>query len=128
MLWLSVGKCGGSSWNSFTNHNTRNYLHHGYNITANQRLSPIFCGNQNTINDVVTKRTLFPKFVFFFTGGGGCTHSGYFHSQGNVSYRNKTAFSPRNQRHYLFLPLYRLFYKVKSKAQVPFIAYLHEVV
>ena len=36
-------------WDSFTNHNTGNYLRHGINITTNQRLSPTFRGNGNTI-------------------------------------------------------------------------------
>ena len=36
-------------WGSFTNHNTGNYLRHGINITTNQRLSPTFRGNGNTI-------------------------------------------------------------------------------
>ena len=71
-LVISI-KCGGYPWNSFTNHNTRNYLHCGNNITANQRLSPIFCGNQNTINNVATKTTLFP--TFFFLGEGVAVHT-----------------------------------------------------
>ena len=36
-------------WGSFTNHNVGNYLRHGINITTNQRLSPTFRGNGNTI-------------------------------------------------------------------------------
>ena len=36
-------------WGSFTSHNTGNYLLHGINITTNQRLSPTFRGNGNTI-------------------------------------------------------------------------------
>ena len=34
---------------SFTNHNTGNYLRRGINVTTNQRLSPTFRGNGNTI-------------------------------------------------------------------------------
>ena len=34
---------------SFTNHNTGNYLRRGINVTTNQRLSPTFGGNGNTI-------------------------------------------------------------------------------
>ena len=34
---------------SFTNHNTGNYLRHSINVTTNQRLSPTFRGNGNTI-------------------------------------------------------------------------------
>ena len=34
---------------SFSNHNTRNYLRRGINVTTNQRLSPTFQGNGNTI-------------------------------------------------------------------------------
>ena len=36
-------------WGSFTSHNSGNYLRHGINITTNQRLSPAFRGNGNTI-------------------------------------------------------------------------------
>ena len=36
-------------WGSFTSHNSGNYLRHGINITTNQRLSPTFRGNGNTI-------------------------------------------------------------------------------
>ena len=36
-------------WGSFTNYNTGNYLRRGVNSTTNQRLSPTFRGNGNTI-------------------------------------------------------------------------------
>ena len=36
-------------WGSFTSHNSGNYLRHGINITTNQRISPAFRGNGNTI-------------------------------------------------------------------------------
>ena len=43
---------------SFTNHNTRNYMRHGINITTNQRLSPTFRGNGNTIFVAIHRRFL----------------------------------------------------------------------
>ena len=49
---------------SFTNHNTGNYLRHGINITTNQRLSPTFRGNGNTIivgDSQTSPLPIFPK-------------------------------------------------------------------
>ena len=36
-------------WGSFTSHNSGSYLRHGINITTNQRISPAFRENGNTI-------------------------------------------------------------------------------
>ena len=36
-------------WGSFTSHNTGNYFRQGINVTTNERLSPTFRGNGNTI-------------------------------------------------------------------------------
>ena len=47
---------------SFTNHNTRNYLCHGINMTANQRISLTVRGNQKLIND--GHRRLSRRFCF----------------------------------------------------------------
>ena len=58
-------------WGSFTNHNTGNYLRHGINITTNQRLSPTFRGNGNTIivgDSQTSPLPIFPK------GGGTSVH------------------------------------------------------
>lgn len=62
----------GEFWDSFTNHSTGNYLRHGINLTANQRLSPTLLGNQNTIKDGATQTTLF--LYFFFWGEGSAAH------------------------------------------------------
>ena len=58
-------------WGSFTNHNTGNYLHHGINITTNQRLSPTFRGNGNTINNGDSQTSPLPIFP---EGGGTSVH------------------------------------------------------
>ena len=58
-------------WGSFTNHNTGNYLDHGINITTNQRLSPTFRGNGNTIivgDSQTSPLPIFPE------GGGTSVH------------------------------------------------------
>ena len=52
----------GVFWDSFTNHNTGNYLRHGINITTNQRLSPTLRGNANTIKDGDWQTSLSPPF------------------------------------------------------------------
>ena len=81
----------GVFWDSFTNHNTGNYLRHGINITTNQRLSPTLRGNVNTINDGDWQTSLSPPFSegrglytgysqtslfpIFFRGGGVCTQA-----------------------------------------------------
>ena len=63
-------------WGSFTSHNSGNYLRHGINITTNQRLSPTFRGNGNTI--IVGDSPFFlvclrlPVNIFFYL------HSIYF--------------------------------------------------
>ena len=51
---------------SSTNHNTGNYLGHGINITTNQRLSPTFRGNGNTIivgDSQTSSLPIFPEGV-----------------------------------------------------------------
>ena len=48
--------------NSCTNRNSGNYLRHGINITANQRLSPTFRGNGNTIIVGDSQTSLLPIF------------------------------------------------------------------
>ena len=58
-------------WGSFTNHNSRNYLHHGINITTNQRLSLTFRGNRNTIIVGDSQTSPFPIFP---EGGGRSVH------------------------------------------------------
>ena len=61
-------------WGSFTNHNTGNYLRHGINITTNQRLSPTFRGNGNTIiigDSQTSPLPIFPE------GGGMFVHRLY---------------------------------------------------
>ena len=58
-------------WGSFTNHNTGNYLRHGINITTNQRLSPTFRGNGNTINNGDSQTSPLPIFP---EGGGTSVH------------------------------------------------------
>ena len=60
-------------WGSFTNHNTGNYLRHGINITTNQRLSPTFRGNGNTI--IVGDSQTSPLPIF--PEGGGGMYTGY---------------------------------------------------
>ena len=40
----------GEIFDSFTYHNSGNYSGQGINMPTNQRLSPTFQGNQNTIN------------------------------------------------------------------------------
>ena len=60
-------------WDSFTNHNTVNYLHHGINITTNQRLSPKFQGNGNTI--IISDSQTSPLLIF--PEGGGHLYTGY---------------------------------------------------
>ena len=71
-------------WDLFTKQNTGNYLRHGINITANQRLSPTFWGNRNTIIVSNSQTSLLP---IFSEGGGTSVHrllcacimlSGYF--------------------------------------------------
>ena len=57
---------------SFTNHNTGNFLRHSINITANQRLFPTFQGNQNTIIGGAIQTSLSP---ILFEGGGVCTQA-----------------------------------------------------
>ena len=62
---------GESILRSFTNHNTGNYLRHGINITTNQRLSPTFRGNGNTIivgDSQTSHLPIFPE------GGGMSVH------------------------------------------------------
>ena len=54
-------------WDSFTNRNTGNYLRHGINITTNQRLSPTFRGNGNTIISGDSQMSL----LSIFSEGGG---------------------------------------------------------
>ena len=66
-------------WGSFTNHNTGNYLRHGINITTNQRLSPTFRGNGNTI--IVGDSQTSPLPIFPKEGGDVCT-------QANDTYRD----------------------------------------
>ena len=59
---------------SFTNHNTGNHLRHGINITTNQRLSPTFQGNGNTIivgDSQTSPLPIFPK-------GGVSLYTGYW--------------------------------------------------
>ena len=58
----------GEFWDSFTNHNTGNYLRHGIKLTANQRLSPTLRENQNAIKDGATEKS------FFFWGKGAAAH------------------------------------------------------
>ena len=53
-------------WDSFTNRNTGNYLRHGIDVTTNQRLSPTFRGNGNTIIVGDSQTSLLPSF----SGGG----------------------------------------------------------
>ena len=56
---------------SFTNHNTWNYLRHGINITTNQRLSPTFAGNGNTI---IVRDSQASLLLIFSEGGGTSVH------------------------------------------------------
>ena len=49
-------------WGSFTSHNTGNHFRHGINITTNQRLSPTFRGNGNTIIVSDSQTSPFPIF------------------------------------------------------------------
>ena len=58
-------------WGSFTNHNTANYMGHGINITTNQRLSPTFQGNGNTIFVGDSQTFALPIFP---EGGGTSVH------------------------------------------------------
>ena len=58
-------------WDSLTNQNTGNYLHHGINITTNHRLSPTFRGNRNTIIISDSQTSLLP---IFSEGGGTSVH------------------------------------------------------
>ena len=58
-------------WGSFTNHNTGNYLRHGINITTNQRLSPTFRRDGNTI--IVGDSQTSPLPIFL-EGGGTSVH------------------------------------------------------
>ena len=60
-------------WGSFTNHNTGNYLRHGIDITTNQRLSPTFRGNRNTI--IVGDSQTSPLPIFFWGRGDVCTQA-----------------------------------------------------
>ena len=56
---------------SFTNHIARNYFRQGINITTNQRLSPTFRGNGNTIivgDSQTSPLRIFPE------GGGTSVH------------------------------------------------------
>ena len=76
-IQLPVNKCecaqrlsfspGNLFWGSFTNQNTGNYLRHGINNTTNQRLSPTFQGNGNTI--FVGDSQTFPLLIFPEEGG-----------------------------------------------------------
>ena len=76
-IQLPVNKCecaqrlsfspGNLFWGSFTNQNTGNYLRHGINNTTNQRLSPTFQGNWNTI--FVGDSQTFPLLIFPEEGG-----------------------------------------------------------
>ena len=61
----------GESRGSFTNHNTGTYLLHGINITTNQRLSPTFRGNGNTIIAGDSQTSPLPIFP---EGGGTSVH------------------------------------------------------
>ena len=58
-------------WDLFTKQNTGNHLHHGINITANQRLSPAFQRNRNTIIVSDSQMSLLP---IFSEGGGTSVH------------------------------------------------------
>ena len=62
----------GEFWDSFTNHNTGNYLRHGIKLTANQRLSPTLWENQNAIKDGATEKSL---FSIFSSEGRGRLHT-----------------------------------------------------
>ena len=55
-------------WDLFTKQNTGNHLHHGINITANQRLSPTFRRNRNTI--IVSNSQMSLISPDFFWGRG----------------------------------------------------------
>ena len=61
----------GESRGSFTNHNTGNYFRHGINITTNQRQSPTFRGNGNTIIVGDSQTSPLPIFP---DGGGTSVH------------------------------------------------------
>ena len=56
----------------FTNHNTRNYMRRGINITTNQTLSATFRGNGNTIF-VAIHRCFLSRF---FIREGGRVYTG----------------------------------------------------
>ena len=58
-------------WDLFTKQNTGNHFHHGINITANQRLSPTFRRNRNTIIVSNSQMSLLP---IFSEGGGTSVH------------------------------------------------------
>ena len=72
LVWQNFDLGSTVYWDSFTNRNTRNYLHHGINITTNQRLSPTFRGNGNMIIVGVSQTSLPP--IFFSEGGGTSVH------------------------------------------------------
>ena len=63
----------GIYWDSFTNWNTGNYFRHGINITTNQRLSPTFRGNRNTIIIGDSQMSLLP--ISFWGRGDVCTQA-----------------------------------------------------
>ena len=60
----------GEFWDSFTYHNSENYSGQGINMLTNQRLSPTFRENQNTINGSDSQTSL--SLIFFFRGRGVC--------------------------------------------------------
>ena len=60
-----------------SNHNTGNFLRHSINITANQRLSPTFQGNQNKGHDTDV------SLPDFFWGEGGSVHR-LLHTSSNL--------------------------------------------
>ena len=81
-IQIPVNKCecpqrlsfflGNLFWDSFSNHNTGNYLRHGINITTNQRLFLTFRGNGNTI--IVGDSQTSPLPIF--PEGGGRLYTG----------------------------------------------------
>ena len=126
-IWMSTKDelFPGESRGSFTNHNTGNYFRHGINITTNQRQSPTFRGNGNTI--IVGDSQTSPLPIFPDGGGDFCTQAkskadSPQPSTNNHSYcmsrttkpqylRNKVLFAVKNIRIKLFLTLLQKYLK-----------------
>ena len=96
-IQIPVNKCeclqrlnvspGNLFWGSFTSHNTGNYFRQGINVTTNERLSPTFRGNGNTITVGDSQTSPLPIFP---EGEGTSVHR--LPKGGFVTYRDSFSY------------------------------------